>query len=128
MLTARTTMNYYLVNLSIADLMITLWCPVQSLVREMSEYNEYALPAVFCKIGVFYTGGSGDVYLVSIQIMLCSAVHGVQCDDPLRHLLRPLPSRHLPAQNQGHAEEGQVHVMSSWHVIITRLCDIITSP
>ena len=60
-------MNYYLVNLSIADLMITLWCPVQSLVREMSEYNEYALPAVFCKIGVFYTGGSGDVYLVSIH-------------------------------------------------------------
>ena len=57
MLTARTTMNYYLVNLSIADLMITLWCPVQSLVREMSEYNQYALPAVFCKIGVFYTGG-----------------------------------------------------------------------
>ena len=55
----RTTMNYYLVNLSIADLMITLWCPVQSLVREMSEYNEYALPAVFCKIGVFYTGGQG---------------------------------------------------------------------
>ena len=126
-------MNYYLVNLSIADLMITLWCPVQSLVREMSEYNEYALPAVFCKIGVFYTGGSGDVYLVSIQIMLCSAVHGVQRDDPLRHLLRPLPSRHLPAQNQGHSEEGQVyHVMSSWHMAChynkTMLCDIITSP
>ena len=118
MLTARTTMNYYLVNLSIADLMITLWCPVQSLVREMSEYNEYALPAVFCKIGVFYTGGSGDICLVSIQIMLCSAVHGVQRDDPLRHLLRPLPGRHLPAQNQSHSEEGQVHVMSSCHVIM----------
>ena len=50
----RTTMNYYLMNLSIADLMITIWCPVQSLVREFS--HEYILPSIFCKIGVFYTG------------------------------------------------------------------------
>ena len=54
--TPRTTMNYYLVNLSMADLMITLWCPAQSLVREMSDQNGYILPAIFCKIGVFYTG------------------------------------------------------------------------
>ena len=50
----RTTVNYYLMNLSIADLMITVWCPVQSLVREFS--HEYILPSIFCKIGVFYTG------------------------------------------------------------------------
>ena len=49
-------MNYYLVNLSMADLMITLWCPAQSLVREMSDQHGYVLPAIFCKIGVFYTG------------------------------------------------------------------------
>ena len=54
--TRRTTMNYYLVNLSMADLMITLWCPAQSLVREMSDQHGYILPAIFCKIGVFYTG------------------------------------------------------------------------
>ena len=53
-------MNYYLVNLSIADLMITLWCPVQSLVTELSMYNDYTLPAIFCKIGVFYTGVYGS--------------------------------------------------------------------
>jgi len=51
----RTTMNYYLVNLSIADLMITAWCPIHSLVKELSDKNQYVLPAVFCKIGVFYT-------------------------------------------------------------------------
>ena len=49
-------MNYYLVNLSIADLMITTWCPINSLVKELSDKDHYALPAVFCKIGVFYTG------------------------------------------------------------------------
>ena len=49
-------MNYYLVNLSIADLMITAWCPIHSLVKELSDKNQYVLPAVFCKIGVFYTG------------------------------------------------------------------------
>ena len=56
--TRRTTMNYYLVNLSMADLMITLWCPAQSLVRELSDHNGYILPAIFCKIGVFYTGST----------------------------------------------------------------------
>ena len=49
-------MNYYLVNLSIADLMITAWCPIHSLVKELSSQNQYVLPAIFCKIGVFYTG------------------------------------------------------------------------
>ena len=50
-------MNYYLVNLSIADIMITVWCPVNSLVKELSDPNQYLLPPIFCKIGVFYTGG-----------------------------------------------------------------------
>ena len=49
-------MNYYLVNLSIADLMITAWCPIHSLVKELSFKKQFLLPAVFCKIGVFYTG------------------------------------------------------------------------
>ena len=49
-------MNYYLVNLSIADLMITAWCPVNSLVKELSKKTDYILPAVFCKVGGFYTG------------------------------------------------------------------------
>ena len=125
-------MNYYLVNLSIADLMITLWCPVQSLVREMSEYNEYALPAVFCKIGVFYTGASGDMYLVSVQIMLAvlcmvssvMTLSAISCD---RFLAVICPLRTRVTQRKARYMSCH-HVMSSWHVIITRLCDIITSP
>ena len=49
-------MNYYLVNLSISDLMITALCPINSLVKELSDKDQYVLPAVFCKLGVFYTG------------------------------------------------------------------------
>ena len=49
-------MNYYLVNLSISDLMITAWCPINSLVKELSDKDQYVLPAVFCKLSVFYTG------------------------------------------------------------------------
>jgi hypothetical protein len=49
-------MNYYLVNLSISDLMITAWCPINSLVKELSDKSQYVLPAIFCKIVVFYTG------------------------------------------------------------------------
>ena len=49
-------MNYYLVNLSISDLMITSWCPINSLVKELSGKGQFVLTAVFCKIWVFYTG------------------------------------------------------------------------
>ena len=70
-------MNYYLVNLSIADLMITIWCPVQSLVRELSQHNHYILPAIFCKIGVFYTGNKSltlhclGLYLINDEVIHC---------------------------------------------------------
>ena len=49
-------MNYYLVNLSIADLLITLWCPAHSLVKELTTSSQYLMPALACKIAVFYTG------------------------------------------------------------------------
>merc|ERR1719210_1226506 len=65
-------MNYYLVNLSVSDLMMTVWCPVQSLVRELSEKNQYSLPPVFCKIGVFYT-----VLVMVSSVMTLSAI---SCD------------------------------------------------
>ena len=41
----RTTMNFYLVNLSMADLMITAWCPINSLVKELSDSTQYVLPS-----------------------------------------------------------------------------------
>ena len=73
-------MNYYLVNLSIADLMITAWCPIHSLVKELSENNQYLLPAIFCKIGVFYTGLLFEIQLRTFAPdLLFSAVHGVKC-------------------------------------------------
>merc|ERR1719336_2148164 len=75
-------MNYYLVNLSIADLMITLWCPVQSLVREMSEYNQYVLPSVFCKIGVFYTVLCMVSSVMTLSAISCDRFLAVIC--PLR--------------------------------------------
>ena len=56
-------MNYYLVNLSIADLMITVWCPINSLIKELSDQKQYLLPAVFCKFGVFYTGSYSIVFV-----------------------------------------------------------------
>ena len=68
--THRTTMNYYLVNLSMADLMITLWCPAQSLVRELSDHNGYILPAIFCKIGVFYTGNTVTMIMSLMVTMM----------------------------------------------------------
>ena len=48
-------MNYYLVNLSIADLLISLFCPIYSLVRELNPRQQFPLPAIFCKAGIFYT-------------------------------------------------------------------------
>ena len=48
-------MNYYLVNLSIADLLISIFCPIYSLVKEMSPRQQFPLPAIFCKAGIFYT-------------------------------------------------------------------------
>ena len=48
----RTTINYYLVNLAVADLLISLWCPWTSLVVSWSR--RYNLPPVFCKLDVFY--------------------------------------------------------------------------
>ena len=79
-------MNYYLVNLSIADLMITAWGPMNSLVKELSDRTEYVMPALACKVGGFYTGGCAAMPRYSISI-LHSAVHGVQYPHSLSHLL-----------------------------------------
>jgi len=49
----RTTINFYLVNLSVADLLITAWCPAHSYMSQ-SEGGEYPLPALFCKMTGFY--------------------------------------------------------------------------
>ncbi|XP_023338028.1 substance-P receptor isoform X2 [Eurytemora carolleeae] len=51
----RTTINFYLVNLSIADLLISAWCPWTSLIQQvLSPSSLYILPPIFCKLDVFY--------------------------------------------------------------------------
>ena len=72
----------------------------------MSERNEYNLPPVFCKIGVFYTGETTVLSL--LLTFCCSPGDGLQRHDPLRHLLRPVPGRDLPPQDQSNTKKGQV--------------------
>ena len=43
----RTTMNYYLVNLSVSDLMMTVWCPIQSLVRTVRQIKTGSAREIF---------------------------------------------------------------------------------
>ena len=51
----RTTINYYLVNLSVADLLISAWCPWTSLTHQvLAPTSHYILPPIFCKLDVFY--------------------------------------------------------------------------
>ena len=47
----RTTTNYYLVNLAIADLAVTLFCTWVSLVHAFTD--NWPLGAVFCKLNSF---------------------------------------------------------------------------
>ena len=50
-----------------------------------------------------------SLYMVSIQhYLLISAGDGVERDDPLRHLLWPVPGRHLSPEDQSHSEKSQV--------------------
>ena len=52
---SRTTINFYLVNLSVADLLISVWCPWTSLAQQLvTSPTRYVLPNVFCKLDVFY--------------------------------------------------------------------------
>ena len=80
-------MNYYLVNLSVADLMITAWCPIHSLVKELSDKNQYVLPAIFCKIGVFYTGENFIGKHKVDKVIFPSALYGLQYSHFVSHFL-----------------------------------------
>ena len=112
----RTTINYYLVNLSIADLMITAWCPIHSLVKELSSQNQYVLPAIFCKIGVFYTGDTFWLHKHFIISFLFSPLHGIKCDDTVSHLLWQISCRHMSTSDKGYSEEGEVWMQVEYAV------------
>ena len=50
----RTTTNYYIVNLAIADLLVTLTCTWVHLVDDLTE--NWILGAFFCKFNTFAQG------------------------------------------------------------------------
>lgn len=51
----RTSTNQYLVNLTVADLLVTLVCMWVHIVRHLS-YPNYILPAFVCKLDGFIQG------------------------------------------------------------------------
>lgn len=51
----RTSTNQYLVNLAVADLLVTLVCMWVHIVRHLSHPN-YVLPAIVCKLDGFVQG------------------------------------------------------------------------
>lgn len=50
----RTTTNYYIVNLAVSDLLVTLSCTWVNLVNELSE--GWILGSFFCKVNSFTQG------------------------------------------------------------------------
>ena len=50
----RTTTNYYIVNLAVADLLVTVCCMWVTLVDDVTE--GWVLGAFFCKINTFMQG------------------------------------------------------------------------
>ncbi|XP_063849458.1 neuromedin-K receptor-like [Scylla paramamosain] len=51
----RSSTNQYLVNLAVADLLVTLVCKLVHLIRHLS-YPHYVLPAIVCKLDGFVQG------------------------------------------------------------------------
>ena len=71
----RSTTNYYLVNLSMADLLISIWCPFTGIMQKsFNDSDNYFLPAIFCKIDVFYKGSWKSDKIMLIQKRLLYSV------------------------------------------------------
>ena len=58
----RTTTNYYLVNLAVADLMVTFSCTWVHLVHDLTE--GWVLGALFCKFNSF---AQGECHYFTVQ-------------------------------------------------------------
>ena len=57
-----TTTNFYIVNLAVSDLMVTLSCTWVHLVDDLTE--GWVLGAFFCKFNSFAQGKTGSYYLL----------------------------------------------------------------
>jgi len=80
----RTTINFYLVNLTVADLMVTAWGPFHSLMKELSRKTdgadgEYFLPAIFCKLNSFYTVVCVVSSVLTLSAISCDRFMAVFC-------------------------------------------------
>ena len=66
----RTTTNYYIVNLAVTDLMITLSCQWVHLVDDLTE--GWVLGAFFCKFNSFAQGNQNILILFFCQDVHCT--------------------------------------------------------
>ena len=58
--TMKTVTNFYIVNLAVADLMVTLTCTWVTLVDNLTE--GWILGAIFCKLNTFTKGNFAHIY------------------------------------------------------------------
>ena len=112
--TIRTTTNYYLVNLSVSDLLITIWCPFTSLLPGgYSIQGHYALPHVFCKLDVFYRGIKNQAQkTICIYLYMFSGVHPVKRAHSHCDCIQQIGRCTLATQGQDGQEKGKVCLYS----------------
>lgn len=88
--TMKTVTNYYIVNLAVADLMVTLTCTWVTLVDNLTE--GWILGAFFCKLNTFTKGNFTKIihrlnsnanyfdneYWINVNVMECICFHWKQ--------------------------------------------------
>lgn len=70
-----TTTNYYIVNLAVSDLMITLWCQWVHLVDDITD--GWILGAFFCKLNSFSQVLSMVCSIMTLTLIACDRFFGI---------------------------------------------------
>ena len=86
----RTSTNQYLVNLAIADLLVTVCCSWHHLVRHLTHPN-YILPGVMCRTEAFMQGNIKSFPLMTrlMHLSRCLRIIITQIDNFDRIILPP---------------------------------------
>ncbi|XP_076073251.1 QRFP-like peptide receptor [Mytilus galloprovincialis] len=71
----RTTTNYYIVNLAVSDLLVTIWCSWVYLVDNLTE--GFVLGTFFCKFNTFAQVSSLVASILSLTLIACDRFFGV---------------------------------------------------
>ena len=71
--TMKTVTNFYIVNLAVADLMVTLTCTWVTLVDNLTE--GWILGAIFCKLNTFTKGNFAHIYYYFILNAIYAMFH-----------------------------------------------------